>query len=62
MSIVINNNKGIIYLIASILDGYIRIWNFHSGENIKNIEVLEIKRIEDDLRGICLWDNEYLYV
>ena len=36
--------------------GYVRIWNFHSGNLIKKIEVC--KRIP--LVSMCLWNNNYL--
>ena len=35
------------------------IWNFHSAELLNKIIV--IKRF-DSLRGICLWNNNYLFV
>ena len=37
-------------------DGFIRMWNFHSGKLIKKIKV------SDDLYGICLWNNKYLLI
>ena len=52
-----NDNEQIIKLIESCYDGNIRIWNFHSGELIKKIKVSD-----DYLSGICLWNNEYLFV
>ena len=57
--IINNNNKGVnnnIQLIESSYDGDIRIWDFHSGELIKTINVL------DDIYNICLWSDEYIFV
>ena len=65
LSIIIISNKDIIKLIESCIDGYIKIWNFHTGI------LKKIKVINDDLNdpsfsiglyGICLWDNEHLFV
>ena len=62
-SIIINssekkdNNEKIITLIESCDDGYIRIWNFHSGEILKRIKVQD-----KYIYGICLWDNDILFV
>ena len=44
-----------IQLIDSCEDGFIRMWNFHSGSFIKKI------KISEDVYGICLW-NKYLLV
>ena len=44
-------------LIESSEDGNIRIWNFYSGNLLKKIKVSN-----DDLYGICLWNNKYLLV
>ena len=38
-------------------DGFIRIWNFHSGKLLN-----KIKPISKELYGICLWDNRHLFV
>ena len=56
-SITILDNKEIILLIDSCFDGYIRIWNFHSGQLLN-----EIKGSNKALCGICLWNNEYFFV
>jgi len=57
ISIIINEDKEIIRLIESCSDGNIRIWNFHSAELLSKIKV------DDDwLFGICLWNNDYLFV
>ena len=44
-------------LIESSYDGNIRIWNFHSG-----ILLSKIKVNDEGLRGICLWNTNYLFV
>ena len=56
-SIVINNKNDIIQLIESSCDGNIRIWNFHTGLLLKRIKVSD-----NYLHGICLWDNNYIFV
>ena len=38
----INNEKTILKLIASCSDGFIKIWNFHSGEILKVIKVFGV--------------------
>jgi WD40 repeat protein len=57
ISIIINEDKEIIRLIESCSDGNIRIWNFHSAELLNKIKVHD-----DWLFGICLWNNDYLFV
>ena len=56
-SINIYNDKGVIKLIESSCDGNIRIWNFHLGEFLKRIKLNQLY-----LFGICLLNNEYLFV
>ena len=56
-SIAININEDLIKLIESSEDGNIRIWNFHSG-----ILLNKIKINNRSIYGICLWNNEYLFV
>ena len=53
----IENEKSILKLIASCSDGYIKIWNFHSGEILKLIKVFGVF-----LHSICLINNNYLAV
>lgn len=53
-----NKDREEIDLIESSIDGYINVWNFHSGEILKKIECC--KGIE--LRGICIWDDDNLFV
>ena len=52
-----NKEKGVLKLISSCSDGFIKIWNFHSGEIIKIIKVFGVF-----LHGICLINNNYLAV
>ena len=47
----------IIKLIASCSDGSIRIFNFHSGVLLNKINVSN-----QTLYGICLWNDNYLFV
>jgi len=57
VSIIITNNKGIIKLIESCVDGIIRIFNFHSSLLLDKIIMNSIA-----LYGICLWNEDYLFV
>ena len=54
---IINKQKEEIKLIESSTDGYIRIWNFHSGKLLSKIKV-----INHSLYSLCLWDEKYLFV
>ena len=45
-------------MIESSFDGNIRIWDFHSAILLNKIKVSE----NGWLFGICLWDNEHLFV
>ena len=56
-SFIININGEMIQLIESNDFGYIKIWNFHSGELIKQVKV-----IEKWIHGIFLWSNELLFI
>ena len=56
-SIIINNGQNIIKLIESSYDGNIRIWNFHSGLLLNKIKITD-----EHLYGICLWNDNYLFV
>ena len=60
MSAKIYENKGgeEINLIESSVEGYVNIWNFHSGQILKKIECC--KGIQ--LRGLCIWDDDNLFV
>jgi len=53
----INDKEEIIKLYDSCCDGNVRIWNFHSGDLLKNIKVYD-----NFLYGICIWNNNYLCV
>ena len=56
-SAVINEKENLIELIESCIDGYIRIWNFH-----ENILLNRILVCEQGIKGICLWDKNYLFI
>ena len=47
----------IIKIIESSGDGIIRIWNFHNGNLLS-----KIKTINGNLYGVCLWNNNNLFV
>ena len=55
--VVILKNNNQLKLIESCDDGYIRIWDFHSANLLKKIKVND-----KFLFGICLWDNNYIFV
>ena len=54
-NIIIKDKNGIINLIESCGDEYVRIWSFHSGELLNKIEV------NNGLYGLCLWNNKYIF-
>ena len=56
-SAIINIEGNIIKLIESSYDGNIRVWDFHSGLLLDKLNIGNIC-----LRGICLWDSNYLFV
>ena len=56
-SIIVKKFENIIKLIESCDDGNIRIWKFHSG-----ILLRKIKISDEGLRGICLYNDDYLFV
>ena len=56
-SLIIKDNEEIIKILESCNDGYVRIWNFHSGLMINKIKV-----INKPLIDICLWNNSYFFV
>ena len=56
-SLIVYNKEEIVKLIESSWDSYIRIWNFHTGELFKKIEI-NYKY----LNGICLWNKDYLFI
>ena len=55
-SLTLNNKEEIIKLIGACQDEIIRIWDFHSGNLLNKIEINKI------LRGICIWNKNYLFV
>ena len=57
MSAVVNETKTQQILIESDGNGYIRMWDFHSGNLIKSITSSPTL----NLRGICLWNDEFLF-
>ena len=57
LSIIINDKKPLKELIESCGDGYIRIWDFHSG-----ILLNLIKASSFGINSICLWSNKYLFI
>ena len=57
MSLLINNNKQMIKLIESSVDGNLRIWNFNSGLLLNKIKICD-----KSIKGICLWNSNYLFV
>ena len=56
-SINIYKDNNIIKLIESCEDGNIRIWHFHSGLLLRKIKISI-----DNLNGLCLWNENYLFV
>ena len=56
-SVVVKNFNGKIKLMESCFDGILRIWNFHTG-----ILINKIKINDKGLRGICLWNDDYIFI
>ena len=56
--IMIISDENIIKLIETCRDGYIRIWDFHSGLLLKRINLEEYGQ----QYSLCLWDNQHLLV
>ena len=57
MSVVVNDTRTQQILIESDGNGYIRMWDFHTANLIKTIESSPTL----NLRGICLWNDDYLF-
>ena len=57
MSAVVNETKNRQILIESDGNGYIRMWDFHTAILIKSITSSPTL----NLRGICLWNDDYLF-
>ena len=55
-SVLINSNGDIIKMIDSCVDGFVRIWSFHSGELLNKVKISD-----DMLKGICMW-HDFLFV
>ena len=68
--LIIYNSENFTKLIETSMDGYIRIWNFHTGNLLMSIKAgytvipgnisKKIKNMEM-LCGICLWNDEFLF-
>jgi WD40 repeat protein len=58
MFFIINCKEKDVYLIEADFQGYVRIWNFDTGVLLKKFLIGQKLK----LRGICLWDDNYLYV
>jgi hypothetical protein len=56
-SVTIKEDRKIKLLIESCLDGYIRIWDFHSTSYLNKIKISN-----ECLTSLCLWNNDYLFV
>ena len=54
-NIIIYKEDEIIKLIDLYEEGFVRIWNFHSAELLRKIDVIGIY-------SICLWNNQYLFM
>ena len=62
-NIIIDDNEDIIKFIALSNDGYIRFWNFHSGELLKKIFIKSDNLLAYNmLCSICLWNKEFLFI
>ena len=59
--LIINNNNSKEELIGANDDGRIRIWDFHSGNSIKVIDINKRFILDFNYRfGVCLWNKGYL--
>ena len=56
-SFIVQKDKSFVKIIESCEDGFIRIWNFHSGKLLNKIEIGDKK-----LYGLCLWNDDFLIV
>lgn len=58
---IIKDNKDIIRLIVPCRDNIIRVWDFDSGELLKNIKIVNMPSDYDySLRCFCIWNNDYI--
>jgi len=58
LSAFLYKNHDVTELVECEFYGYIRIWNFHSGNLIKKIEICK----RTPLVSMCLWNKNYLFV
>jgi WD40 repeat protein len=56
-SVVVRNINNKSEMIESCFDGFLRIWEFHVGNLVKKIKVSN-----EGLRGICIYDENILFV
>ena len=56
-SIILHKIDEKVTLIESSTEGNIKLWDFHSGDFLKKISV-----INDWIYGICMWNKDYLFV
>ena len=56
-SLIVFEDGGLVKIIESCEDGFIRFWDFHTSKLLNKIEVCENK-----LYGICLWNKDFLFV
>ena len=54
-SLIVNNKDGLTTLLGG--DRHINMWNFHTGELLHKIDYENY-----DIPGLCLWNNDYLFV
>ena len=59
LSAIIFNNENITQLVESCVDGFIRIWNFHTGKILNKIDTTTDNFI--GIFGICIWNKKYLF-
>ncbi len=55
INLIIYKEDKIIKLIGLNNEGILRIWNFHSAELLKKLDIIRIY-------SICLWNNKYLFI
>ena len=56
----------IIEIIESCYDGYIKIWDFHSGNLLSKIQILklwgELQGSHSQVGQLCIWEDDYIFV
>lgn len=60
LSSVVYYNKDIFELVESCVDGFVRIWNFHSSRLMYKIDTT-VENFKG-IFGICLWNEKYLFI